>query len=243
MRITAFNGAMRGKKSITHRMVTAFLEGAEQAGAEVEECLLVKHKINYCRACMNCWVKTPGFCQQKDDMPPLLEKFRQSDIAIIASPLYVDHITSLTKTFLDRLIPVSDPHFEAKPDGETGHRDNGQPRPAFMILSNCGYPEQSQFQALSFWAQRVARNMNGHLIAEIYRGGGGVLGIDHPMVQPIVDAYLALLRTAGEELVTNKTISEETQKALDRQLVPTEMYIDQTNRMWDRIIADAQKSE
>ena len=243
MKITAFNGAMRGKNSITHRMVEALFEGAQQAGAEVEEVLLVKHKINYCRACMNCWVKTPGFCQQKDDMPPLLEKYRTSDVAIIASPLYVDHVTALTKTFIDRLIPLSDPHFRMTDEGETGHVDNGEHRPGFMVLSNCGFPEQSQFQVLSLWARRVARNMNGRLVAEIYRGGGGVLGIKHPMVEPLIDAYLALLRQAGREIAEYERISDETQKALERQLVPTEMYIDQTNQMWDRIIAAGSKAD
>ena len=241
MKIVAFNGAMRGKHSITHKMITAVFEGAQQAGAEVEECLLVKHKIKHCTACMACWVKTPGVCRQKDDMTELLQKYRNADIAIIASPLYVDHVTGLMKAFLDRLIPTVDPHFALDENGESGHVDNGEPRPGFVMMSNCGYPEQSHFEILRLWVRRVARNMNGHLVAEIYRGGGGLLGVDNPMVQPIVDGYLDLLRTAGEEIVKNQGISDDTQEALERQLVPTELYIDQTNKLWDRVIRSAEE--
>ena len=34
MKVTAFNGSSRGKKSITHIMVTALFEGMAEAGAE-----------------------------------------------------------------------------------------------------------------------------------------------------------------------------------------------------------------
>ena len=241
LKIVAFNGAMRGKHSITHKMISALFEGAEKGGAKVDECLLVKHKIKHCTACMACWVKTPGVCRQKDDMADLLKKYRKADIAIIASPLYVDHVSGVMKAFLDRLIPTVDPHFALDANGEAGHRDNGEQRPDFVMMSNCGYPEQSHFEVLRLWVRRVARNMNGRLVGEIYRGGGGLLGVDNPMVQPIVDGYLDLLRQAGEELAGDRCISAKTQENLEEQLVPTELYIEQTNKMWDRIIASAQK--
>jgi len=238
MKITVFNGAMRGEKSISHLMVSEFLAGAEGAGAEVEEVLLVKRKINLCRACLSCWIKTPGRCCQRDDMNELLEKYMASEIVVIATPLYGDCVSGLTKMFMDRLIPISDPHFKPDVEGETGHEMRYERYPDMVVISNCGYPEQSHFQVLQLLFRRIARNANCKLIAEIYRGGGGLLGQYPPMLEPMIEEYRSQLRKAGAEVVTDRAIAAETQEALERQMVPTEMYISEINKLWDRLLED-----
>ena len=121
MKITAFNGSPRGKKGNTHIMVEEFLNGAKEAGADVENIFLVEKEINHCLGCFNCWVKTPGKCVIKDDIEELLPKFIHSDIVIFATPVYVDNVTGIMKNFMDRLIPLVDPHFEKDEGGECRH--------------------------------------------------------------------------------------------------------------------------
>ena len=74
MKIFAVNGSPNMKKGMTHILLEIFLEGAREAGAEVKTVFLQKKKINYCLGCFNCWVKTPGVCVHKDDMPELAEE-------------------------------------------------------------------------------------------------------------------------------------------------------------------------
>ena len=107
VRITAFNGSPRGERSNTHKIVAEFLKGAEEASAEVENIFLVDREIGHCTGCFGCWIKTPGNCVIKDDMDSLRENFMGSDIVVMATPVYVDGVSGIMKTFMDRMIPSS----------------------------------------------------------------------------------------------------------------------------------------
>lgn len=236
MRITAFNGAMRGRRSISALMVNTFFEGAQQAGASTEQVFLARKKINHCRACLQCWVKTPGKCSQKDDMNPMLESFLESDIVIIASPVYVENVTGLTKDFLDRLIPLTDPRFEIGRDGYSRHLKRYENTPGIVAMANSGFIEQDAFGVLRLMYPRIARSMNTEFIAGIYKGGGGMLGLDEPALRPMVEEYLQLLREAGQQVASNKKLSAELAEKLEQQIIPTDVYNQQVNMLWDRLM-------
>ena len=111
MKITVFNGSPRGKRGNTFIMADEFLRGAEAAGAQVEQVLLVQKKISHCTGCFRCWVKTPGKCVIEDDMTVLLEKIMATDVIVFATPLYVDNVTGLMKNFMDRILPLGEPYL------------------------------------------------------------------------------------------------------------------------------------
>jgi multimeric flavodoxin WrbA len=224
MKITVFNGSPQAERSNTNVMAEAFLGGARAAGAETENIFLAHKKIHACAACFSCWLKTPGQCAIRDDMAELLSKFRASDIVVFATPLYVDNVTGLMKNFMDRMIPAADPYFEKDAGGECRHK-SVETSPKIMVISNCGFPEQSHFQVLKLLFRRIARNMNTELIAEIYRGGGSILGEKSFWLWLPLRHYKSLLRRAGEEVVTNGKISEELQQDLEKPLVPEDQYI------------------
>jgi multimeric flavodoxin WrbA len=224
MKITVFNGSPQAEKSNTNVMVEAFLEGARAAGAETENIFLAHKKIRFCAACYSCWIKTPGKCAIQDDMAELLPKCFASDIVVFATPLYVDNVTGLMKNFMDRMIPVADPYFEKDPGGECRHKIASKV-PKIMVISNCGFPEQSHFQVLKLLFRRIARNMSTELIAEIYRGGGAMLSEKSFWLWLPLRHYKALLRKAGGEVVTNGKISAGLQGDLEKPLVPEAQYI------------------
>jgi multimeric flavodoxin WrbA len=245
MKITAFNGSPRAERGNTHVIVEAFLAGAERAGAEVENFFLARKKIKPCTGCYACWMKTPGTCAQDDDMKELLSAFVSSDIAVFATPVYVDNVTGLMKNFLDRLIPIADPHWERDASGESRHLRRYEKPNRIAVISNCGFPEQSHFQVLRLYFRRVARNLGATVVAEIYRGAGALLTSAEPSLRPFVENYKELVRTAGREVGARSTVSGTTAAQLERPLVPVadfaEEYMRKANQRCNEILAKLEK--
>lgn len=223
MKITVFNGSPRAGRGNTHIMVEEFSKGATRAGANIENIFLIKKDIDHCRGCFSCWEEN-NTCAIHDDMGELLQKFIESDIVIFATPVYVDNVTGIMKQFTDRLIPLLDPHMETDDGGESIHKKRYENYPKIVVISNCGYPEQSHFQVLHLLFERIARNMHSEVIAEIYRGEGELLRVEHANLEPMISQYKRMLQRAGEEVVTHLSLSEETRKALEAPLVSHELY-------------------
>ena len=105
-----------------------------------------------------------------------------------------------------------------------------------MMIANCGYPEKSQFQVISHWIKRVARNMNTEVIGEIYASQGALLSTEVEELRPVICKYLQLLEVAGKEIVTNLKLSEETITLLKSNFIPNEIYIQEVNRHVDLML-------
>lgn len=64
-------------------------------------------KINYCRGCCSCIKELDTHCIIQDDMQEIYKGIIDSDKIIIASPIYMNHITGILKNVIDRLNPFS----------------------------------------------------------------------------------------------------------------------------------------
>ncbi len=235
MKIFAVNGSPNTKKGMTHILMETFLEGAREAGAEVETVFLQKKKINYCIGCYKCWVTTPGVCVHKDDMPGLLEKVRGADCLVIGTPLYVDGMTAQTKTFLDRMIPLSDPHFEFV-DGHYRHpRRYGENPPDVVLLSVCGFYERDNFDGLIDHMGRMCRNMQARFVGAVVRPSSYLFTLEEIIADPIREIKEAA-RRAGRELVETGELSAEVLNAVARDYLPKEAFLKGSNEFWDRCI-------
>jgi multimeric flavodoxin WrbA len=100
MKIVGIQSSPRGKNSNTLKLLDAALDGAAEAGAEVEAIDVAKLKIKYCTACNSCHEK--GVCSIKDDYNGVLEKLLAADGIIWSSPNYMMNVTAQLKTLFDR---------------------------------------------------------------------------------------------------------------------------------------------
>lgn len=239
MKVTAFNGSPKGEVGNTNVMVAAFLNGAENAGADIENIFLANKEINHCKACGSCIVSN-GQCVIKDDMEDLITKYVESDIVVLATPLHIDNISGMLKVFMDRTLCIGNPLYEKDEHGEyRGGKSkffkNGTP-PKIVVISSAGYPQRSNFQVVSLLMKRVARNFHMEVIAEIYAAEGALLTAQIKELEPIINEYKKILNKAGQEVVTNFKISEETQKLLEKSFIPEELYVQKTNELFETVL-------
>ena len=88
------------RQSNTEILLNKALEGAREAGAEVENVPVSKLKISPCLEIYACL--KDGNCPIKDDMQLLYEKLLEADHIIFASPIFFYGITSQAKAVVDR---------------------------------------------------------------------------------------------------------------------------------------------
>lgn len=79
-----------------------FAKGAREAGHDVEKIRVADQKIGYCLGCYAC--RPSGVCAIKDDMADILQKIIDSDVLVLASPVYFYSIDAQLKTLIDRTV-------------------------------------------------------------------------------------------------------------------------------------------
>ena len=87
-------------RGTTVLLLDAALQGAAEAGAEVEKIELGHLKLNFCIACGKCHAE--GACIHDDDVESVREKLAAADGIILASPNYINNVTAQLKTLMDR---------------------------------------------------------------------------------------------------------------------------------------------
>lgn len=232
MKIVVINAAPRMEAGNTQAVLTPFLVGARQEGAEVNVVLSARKTIKRCLGCFTCYAKTPGMCVHQDDMPELVERLRTADMMVLATPVYLDGMTSFAKTFIDRLVVFLDPHFTTDDRGLVHPLRWKFPGKLFLV-SVCGYPGLHNFDPLVLHMQRIARNFHSQFCGALLRPAvfSVLLTKKYPdRVRDLMDA----LRTAGEELVRAGEVSETTLKAVARDICTPEELMSIANAYWDR---------
>jgi multimeric flavodoxin WrbA len=95
-------------------LLNAFIEGATQAGAEVEKIALRELKISPCLEIYHCF--KDGTCPIKDDMLPLYDKLVQADVVALASPIFFYSVTAQAKALIDRTQALWARRYQLKQD-------------------------------------------------------------------------------------------------------------------------------
>ena len=244
VKITIFYGSLHKTRGNTYVLIDAFAEGAKAAGAKVDIVLLAEKTIKPCMACLKCWTKTPGKCVIPDDMAKLLIQFMESDMVVMATPVYVHNVTGIMKTFLDRMIPIIDPRLVKMKSGYTGHIKKHRKYPKFGLIATGAFPEKKSGEFVSRYFSHLAAQLYSEVLFEIYRGEAILLKMgEKSPLGPVVDEYKKNVRKAGREVVENMKISKATARKLDQLFISEDMYIKQANHYWENRIAHYEESK
>lgn len=243
MRVVAVNSSPNGGRGNTAVILDPFLAGMREAGADVELLYTRKLNIKPCRGDFNCWLRTPGKCTQKDDMRWVLPKLLEADVWVLATPLYVDGMSGPLKMFLDRIIPGAYPFIEVR-DGHCRHplRDPQARNLRVALVSNCGFWELDNFDAMVTHVQAICRNLGSEFAGALLRPHGGALGSMLKMGAPVQDVVDAA-REAGRQLIRDGRMLPETLATVSRELLPRDLYLSIVNKNFEATLAETEKRQ
>ena len=235
MKVLAINSSPRMEKGNTAMILTPFLEGMREAGAEVDLINVRKLNVKPCLGCLNCWTKTPGKCVIKDDMGDILPKIKGADIVVFATPLYWDGVSGLMKMFMDRMTPIGQPFIEVR-DGRSRHPvREGYGHGKVVLVSTCGYFEMENFDAMITHYKAVVKNMEREFAGALLRPNAMSLKPAIHFNIPLDDIFEAA-KTAGVEIIEKGEMSKETLNTVARDFMTLEQFSDQANRYFTKLL-------
>jgi len=106
-KILVLNGSPR-KKGNTSLLIEAFTEGVESSGNNVTTFFLEEMNIRGCKGCFGGGKDPQSPCVQKDDMEKIYPVYEQSDLIVLASPMYYWSFSGQLKCAFDRLFAVAE---------------------------------------------------------------------------------------------------------------------------------------
>lgn len=106
-------------------LLEAALQGAQEAGAQVEKIILNDLNIRPCQACGGC--DETGRCVLQDDMEQIYAALARMDGMVLATPVYFGGVTAQTKAMIDRCQALWVRKYRLQQplsaDGQGKHRD------------------------------------------------------------------------------------------------------------------------
>ncbi len=141
MKIVCLLGSPR-EKGNSATIANRFCAAAERLGAEVQTFALNKLEYRGCQACMACKTKLDQ-CVLEDDLTEVLEAVRETDILVLASPVYYGDLSSQLKGFIDRSYSYLASDYLTNP--KPSRLSEGK---KLVFISTQGNPDQERFAGI-----------------------------------------------------------------------------------------------
>ncbi len=134
MKLTVINGSPRGKRSNTRILLDHFLRG-------------------YLTVCESDFRML--YLKEDKSLDEYAEHFKNSDIVILAFPLYCDSMPAIVKRFIEKLQA-----FEYKDDA-----------PILGFIVQSGFPETIHSRYVEKYLVKLAERLNCHYAGTVIKGG------------------------------------------------------------------------
>ncbi len=99
MKIVLINGV--NHKGSTYHIARAVAEKAGGENSEIKEYFLPRDFGSFCLGCNQCFSVDKAKCPHYAALTPITNSLLDADLIILASPVYVYHVTGAMKAFLD----------------------------------------------------------------------------------------------------------------------------------------------
>ncbi len=221
MKIIAINGSPRMEKGYTALILTLFIQGMMDAGAEVELFYPRRLKVKPCTCGeMYCWYRKAGECCIKDDMQLLYPQLREADILILATPVYIP-LPGEMQNFINRLCPLIDPILENR-EGRTRAKFRKQVKIRKIVLvSTGGWWEKANFETVVRITEELAKVASVEFAGAVLRPHAFLMKKKGKLTKD-GEAVLNRVKRAGYELIKEGRMNKDTLEAISRPLISEE---------------------
>ncbi len=138
MNIVCVLGSPR-EKGNSAAIANRFCTTAQGLGAEVKTFTLNNLQYRGCQGCMACKTKLDR-CALSDDLTEVLEAVRETDVLVLASPVYFWDISSQLTGFIDRSFSYLVPDFMTNPG-----KSRLAPGKKLVFILSQNNPDRSSF--------------------------------------------------------------------------------------------------
>ena len=224
-KVTIINGSPKLEKSNTSFVLVPFVEGMEKAGATTELIYSRKLKIQPCIGCLKCWGETIGECFQEDDMKELLGKFKETDILVIATPVFAP-LPGELQNMINRIVPLVEPILESR-DGRTRakfHDDVKISKILGVVIG--GWWELENLDLVVKVIEELTELFSIELTEAIRRPHAYLLQGDTELNKEI----LKKLEKVGFDLIKNGKMDKKDLEFIRQPLMKQEDYLERSNQ-------------
>lgn len=165
-RIVILNGSPR-RNGNTSLLVREFAKGAESAGHTVTEFFLSGLHIQGCRGCFGGRSGRDYPCVQRDDMEQIYPAVRESDVVVLASPLYYWNLSGQLRTAMDRLFALEE---------HDGNLLRGHGRSGVLLMSAEGHGFEDVLTYYNHLMEHLQWTDLGHVLAGGNKDAGDLVG-------------------------------------------------------------------
>ncbi len=237
MRILVTRGNPR-KNGFTQYITDLVVQGALEAGAEIDDIHLQKKNINECRGCYNCWAGTTAECVYKDDFSDLLKLLLAADILLCSTPLYNYSMSISMKRFLERTLSCFKPGIIQRPNGlfcNTLRYPDKWENKKLAFISAGALKSVENFKGLTTTFALIANGMNMDYCGGLIRPESFFLQFElaKPKTVKIIETGFI---QGGRELATKGMFSEEIQEKVSTPLSINAFYFKKYSAIyWEHV--------
>ena len=197
LQVIAINSSSR--KMNTYELIAQVKEILKNNNIHVEIINLFDYDIKTCIGCEHCLVK--GGCVLKDQAIDIMEKIKLCDGIILTSPVYMENVSGMLKTFVDRTCSWF-------------HRPEIYGKPVLVISTTKGSGLKSTLKYL----ERVVIQWGGFNAGKI---GRSIRTIDNKITESECENFIVHLNMKKENYKPslNALINFQVQKVLAYKLI------------------------
>ncbi len=221
VKVLAINGSPRKGKGNTAAVLSPFIQGITDAGAEVELFYASKLEIKPCSCgSMYCWYESPGNCCFDDGMQILYPKLKEAAILIIATPVYIP-LPGAMQNFINRLCPLVEPYLEFRQDRTRARFRPGVNIKKLVLVSTGGWWEKENMSTVVRIVEELAENASVEFSGAVLRPHAFAMKQEGQYTND-GEEILEELRKIGSEFIQKGVLNHKSLEMISRPLISEE---------------------